>query len=100
MTDTSIIYNEKLPVWIVPVSGWGEEAYERMNAYKQVAELWKLNIEFSSRLGTFNSYKHAPSVAKEIREHNGKAFERYQKEFGENWQQKFMEKVNTIMCEN
>ncbi|MCD6587971.1 MAG: hypothetical protein J7K88_05425 [Candidatus Fermentibacteraceae bacterium] len=94
MTDTSCINNEKLPVWIITTSGWGDDAISRINAYAGVARRWKLNIEFSSKLGTFTSYKYAPAAAKKIQEQNENTFEAYQKEFGENWQQRFMEEVN------
>ena len=94
MTDTSCINNEKLPVWIITTSGWGDDAISRINAYAGVARRWKLNIEFSSKLGTFTSYKYAPTAAKKIQEQNENTFEAYQKEFGENWQQRFMEEVN------
>jgi hypothetical protein len=93
MTDTSCINNEMLPVWIITTSGWGDDAISRINVYAGVARRWKLNIEFSSKLGTFTSYKYAPAAAEQIQKHNETTFEAYQKEFGENWQQRFMEEV-------
>ena len=92
-TDTPYIHNKTLPIWIVPISGWGsesmEEASNRMHVYQKIAEDLKINIEFSSRLGTFKSYKRAPTVGKEISEHNEKTFAAYASEIGEDWQEKF-----------
>jgi hypothetical protein len=96
-TDKVYIYNKKLPVWIVPVSGWGDHAVDQMKAYDAVAQIMKINLEFSSRLGTFNSYKRAPAVAKEINDHNENTFAAYQKELGSDWQTKFVDKVNALM---
>jgi hypothetical protein len=97
-TDEPYMHNEALPVWIVTISGWGsesmEEAHQRMDAYKAVAEKWKINIEFSSRLGTFRSYKRAPSVSKEISAHNDQTFTVCEKLFGENWRNAFVEEVH------
>jgi len=96
-TDTPYIHNNDLPVWIVPISGWGseslEEASNRMLAYKKSAEYLNINIEFSSRLGTFRSYKRAPSVGKEISEHNEKAFIEYEKNIGIDWRERFNEQL-------
>ena len=98
LTDTPYIQNETLPIWIVTIDGWGdpdiEQGQKRMKAYKTIADKWEINIEFSSRLGTLTSYKYAPSVAKEIMEHNKKTFATYEKKFGKNWQQKFSLEVN------
>ena len=96
-TDAPYIYNYDLPIWIVPISGWGstsmEEAYKRMEVYKNIAEKWNINIEFSSRLGTFQSYKNTPVVAEQISKHNEKTFVVYEKIFGTDWQQKFSNEV-------
>jgi hypothetical protein len=70
MTDTPYIYSDTLPIWIVTISGWEDEGPSRMEAYLEVAKKWKINIEFSTRLGTLHSYKRAPTVQKEIMEHN------------------------------
>jgi len=96
-TDTPYIHNKDLPIWIVPISGWGseslEEANNRMLAYKKSAEYLNINIEFSSRLGTFRSYKRAPSVAKEISEHNEKTFVVYEEIVGKDWPKRFNDEV-------
>ena len=96
-TDTPYIHNDALPIWIVPVSGWGsdgiDEAHTRMLTYKNAAQAFRINIEFSSRLGTFQSYKNAPSVAKEISEHNEKTFAAYEDVIGADWRKNFNEKV-------
>lgn len=96
-TDAPYIHNYDLPIWIITISGWGsdtlDEAYERMEVYKKVAEEMNINIEFSSRLGTFQSYKRAPAVAEQIEEHNEKTFAVYQKIVGTDWQQKFNKEV-------
>ena|SRR6218665_3247000 len=95
MDDTTLyIYNEKLPVWIIPISGWEENSSDRMNAYILTAKKMKINIEFSTKLGTPNSYKYAPQVAKEIDAHNEKTFEIYRKELGEDWEQRFLKEVD------
>jgi hypothetical protein len=97
-TDTPYMNNHDLPVWIVPVSGWGSEntdnAYARMDAYKTAAETFNINIEFSTRLGTFQSYKNAPSVSKEIQAHNDETFAVYEKVMGSDWQQRFIKEVH------
>lgn len=97
VTDTPYIHNKTLPIWIVPISGWGseslEEANDRMHAYKKSAEGLKINIEFTSRLGTFRSYKNAPTVATEIREHNEKTFAVYASELGADWRERFNQEV-------
>jgi hypothetical protein len=96
-TDTPYINNDGLPIWIVTISGWGSEnmddAYKRMQIYKSVAEKLNINIEFSSRLGTFQSYKNAPGVAEKISEHNEKTFAVYEKILGRDWRQKFSDDV-------
>ncbi|WP_018343751.1 hypothetical protein [Cytophaga aurantiaca] len=96
-TDAPYMNNHDLPIWIVPISGWGsdamEEAYTRMEIYKNVAKELNINIEFSSRLGTFQSYKRAPAVAAQIEEHNEKTFAVYEENLGKDWRQKFSEEV-------
>jgi hypothetical protein len=97
ITDTPYIHNDALPIWIIPISGWGStsinKAYERMQVYKNIAEEQNINIEFSSRLGTFQSYKHAPAVAEQISTHNEKTVAAYAKILGTDWQQKFSDEV-------
>ena len=99
--DNSQIQNETLPTWIVTICGWGdpdiEEGEKRMSAYKTVADKWGINIELSSRLGTLQSYKKTPSVAKEIMKHNDNTFVQYEKKFGENWRENFNNEVNEIL---
>jgi len=96
-TDTPYIHNKTLPIWVVPISGWGSEsvaeANNRMHAYKKSAEVLKINIEFTSRLGTFQSYKNAPTVATEIREQNEKTFAVYASEIGVDWREIFSAEV-------
>ena len=98
LNDTSQIQNDTLTTWIVTYSGWGvpdlEEGKKRMNAYQTVADKWEINIELSGRLGTLQSYKYAPSVVKEIMDHNDKIFLSYEKKFGKDWQQRFSVEVN------
>ena len=100
-TDNPYMHNDTLPIWIVPISGWGseiiEEASQRMSAYNQVAKQWKINIEFSSRLGTFQSYKHAPAVAQKIEAHNAKTFAVYDSLFGKDWRIRFVKEVDLIL---
>lgn len=97
LTDTPYIHNKTLPIWIVPISGWGStsmaEANNRMHAYKKSAEVLNINIEFSSRLGTFQSYKNAPTVATEIRERNEKTFAAYESKIGTDWRERFSVEV-------
>ncbi|ABG59564.1 hypothetical protein [Cytophaga hutchinsonii] len=97
-TDGPYVYNEELPVWLVAVSGWGSEdinsAHERMRAYLLAAEKLKINIQFTTRLGTFQSYKHAPAVAKEIMQHNDTTFAVYTTKLGENWQKTFHDEMS------
>jgi hypothetical protein len=97
MTDTPNIHSDTLPIWIVPISGWEDEGPSRMEAYLEVAKKWKINIEFSTRLGTLYSYKRAPTVQKEIMEHNENTFAAYRKQFGNDWQQRFSKDVNDIL---
>ncbi|MCI5055574.1 MAG: phytochromobilin:ferredoxin oxidoreductase [Flavobacteriales bacterium] len=96
ITDTAYIYNRELPTWIIPISGWGEDGNELMRTYHNVAQKWNINIEFSSRLGTFTSYKYAPSVSKEIQTSNDKTIAVYRRHFGEDWQQRFSREVNVL----
>ncbi len=100
-TDIPYMHNDALPFWIVPISGWGSESIEkanqRMSAYNEVAKQWKINIEFSSRLGTFQSYKNAPSVAEKIEAHNKKTFAVYKSLFGKDWRIQFVKEVNLIL---
>lgn len=100
-TDTPYIHNKTLPIWIVPISGWGSEsmveASNRMHAYKNSAELLKINIEFTSRLGTFQSYKNAPTVATEIREQNEKTFAVYATNLGVDWRERFSAEVKKLL---
>lgn len=102
-TDTPYIFNDALPVWIVTISGWGsesiEDAFKRMELYKSVAEKMQINIEFSSRLGTFQSYKRAPVVAEQIETHNTHTFAVYEKTFGEDWRIKFIHEVKKNLPE-
>jgi hypothetical protein len=104
ITDEAYIHNESLPVWIVPVSGWGSEsienAYLRMEAYKQAAESFNINIEFSTRLGTFQSYKRTPAVGKQIEEHNDHTFAVYTEILGKDWQRRFIDEVHKQIKEN
>src|SRR6478609_6796905 len=97
LTDSPYIHNKTLPIWIVPISGWGSasmaEANNRMHAYKKSAEELKINIEFSSRLGTFQSYKNAPTVATEIREQNERTFAVYANMIGVDWREQFSAEV-------
>ena len=101
--DNLYIKNKSLPVWIVTVSGWGDpdmdNAFQRIDAYKQVADKWKLNIEFSSQLGTLTSYKYAPLIDKEINEHNERTSIEYEQVFGKDWQQRFLKEVNAILID-
>lgn len=97
MTDTPHIHKNGLPIWIVPISGWGDNGNKQMEAYHEVAKKWKINIEFSSRLGTFDSNKRAPFVAKEIMEHNENTFAVYQELFGSDWRQKFSKEVKASL---
>jgi len=99
MTDIPNIYLDILSIWIVPISGWEDEGPSRMEAYLEVAKKWKINIEFSTRLGTLHSYKRAPTVQKEIMEHNEKTFIAYHKQFGDDWQQRFSKEVNDILMD-
>lgn len=96
-TDAPYIHNYDLPIWIIPISGWGsdsmDEAYKRMEVYKNAAEKLNMNIEFSSRLGTFQSYKNAPTVAREISEHNEKTFTVYANAIGVDWRERFSAEV-------
>jgi|GEM_PF-1874324 len=98
LTDTPYIHLDGLPVWMVIVSGWGdpnlEEGYKRMLISKNIAAEWKINIEFSTRLGTLQSYKNAPAVANEIMEHNEKVFAVYEKILGKDWRQRFVQELN------
>lgn len=101
-TDSPYIYNKALPVWIVPISGWSgndneEEAYTRMEVYRSIAEKMKINIEFSSRLGTFRSYKNAPAVSLQISGHNKKTFAAYEQIFGAEWRQLFQQEVIKLL---
>lgn len=104
VTDQAYVHNESLPVWIVPVSGWGSEsienAYMRMQAYKQVAESFNINLEFSTRLGTFRSYKRAPAVAEEIDQHNEHTFTSYAAALGKDWQYRFINEVHKLVKED
>ena len=97
MTDIPYIYSDTLPIWIVTISGWEDEGPSRMEAYLEVAKKWKINIELSTRLGTLHSYKRAPTVQKEIMEHNEKTFAAYRKQFGDDWQQRFSKEVNDTL---
>ncbi len=104
ITDQAYIHNDSLPVWIVPVSGWGSEsienAYLRMQVYKQVAESFNINVEFSTRLGTFQSYKRAPAVGKQIDEHNDHTFAVYAGVLGKDWQRRFIDEVHKQIKED
>lgn len=96
-TDAPYINNYDLPIWIIPISGWGsdtmDEAYARMEVYKNTAEKLNINIEFTSRLGTFQSYKRAPAVAEEIDAHNADTFAAYEKTIGADWRNRFNEEI-------
>ncbi len=102
-TDTPYVYNEEVPVWIVPISGWGSEgiknAHDRMRAYLLAAEILKVNIEFTSRLGTFQSYKNAPSVSNEISAHNNHTFAAYDTLLGTNWRTTFYDEMTKHLGE-
>jgi hypothetical protein len=100
-TDEPYIQNAQLPNWIIPISGWGDpdmkDAHRRMHIYLSVAKEIGVNIIFSSRLGTFTSYKRAPSVAAEIKDNNNKTFLEYQKSIHPNWYQNFVDKTQEML---
>ncbi len=101
VTDEPYIQNAEQPNWIIPISGWGnpdmDDANKRMRVYLTVAKEMGINIIFSSRLGTFTSYKRAPSVSADIQEINTNTFLEYEKNIHPNWYRNFVDKVQEML---